>query len=89
MDDDFVPRIGVFFILIGIGLIVMFVGSGASGNSQVVFLLGSLTSFGIGYLLQRKRKPPPPSERFRLIRKPPQVPPAKTDKTQKIKINNK
>jgi len=69
MDEDFVPRIGTFFILIGIGLILIFVASQTDGQADFGYLLASLISIVFGFWLRRRRQAPPPSARFSSLKK--------------------
>jgi hypothetical protein len=69
MDEGFVPRIGTFFILVGIGLILIFVVSQTDGRADFGYLLASLISFALGFWLRRRRQPPPPSARFSSLKK--------------------
>jgi len=69
MVNEFLIRIGAFFTLIGIGLIIMF-GATYLGNAPdfKYFFLG-LISMVIGWRLSKRKAPPPPSGRFAYIRK--------------------
>lgn len=83
-DDrkDFLFRTGTFFVLVGIGMMILFGASmctstnttGGPGNdlqtSGFLFLAGML-SFAFGWYLKRITAPPPrpPSERFSGLRK--------------------
>lgn len=70
MDGDSLSRrLGNFFILTGLMLVVLFTLSSAGGSPQATFLLGGGTALAIGYRLYRKATPPPPSNRFGLLRK--------------------
>jgi hypothetical protein len=60
------PRIGTFFLLVGFGLLVLFLGSGFSRNPNFAYLLFSLPALFLGYLL-RRRAPRQPSGRFGII----------------------
>ena len=72
---DFFARVGTFFILMGIGLFVLFIASDAStsaasgGYANFELLCGSVTLLTVGILFRRTATPPPSAERFRTIRK--------------------
>jgi hypothetical protein len=61
-------RLGSFFILAGLVLLVLFVGSVISKDIKTVFLLTSIGTFFIGFLFQRN-KPASASGRFAAIRR--------------------
>ena len=61
-------RVGTFFILVGLGLLVMFIGSFLSKEVHTVYLLLSMAAFGLGYLF-RLNKPVNENKRFEAIRR--------------------
>lgn len=68
MKHDLLPRLGSFIILIGLILVILFIGSIMGEESNFLFLLlGGLALF-IGYRLKRTAAPPE-SVRFASIRK--------------------
>jgi len=68
MDEGFVPRVGTFFILVGIGLILIYVGSRTDGKADSGYLVASLMTFVFGFWLRRPRGPGTPSARFSGLR---------------------
>jgi hypothetical protein len=74
--QEFVSRVGTFFVLVGIGLMVFFMLSDAAKDPRIsYFCLGTLLlSMGFVFRAQFKRPAGPPSGRFsvlqRLKRKP-------------------
>jgi hypothetical protein len=60
-------RIGNFFILIGLALLVLFIGSILGKETNITYLILSLAVLYVGYLL-RRNKPVNDSGRFRTIR---------------------
>lgn len=74
IDDDFIARVGTFFILVGVGLIILFSASviplfsPQSKDLQIAakfdYLFWAIVLLGIGTLMRRKAAPPPPSGRF-------------------------
>jgi hypothetical protein len=67
-NHDIIPRIGTFLILVGCGLMVLFVGSELSqeANFNYFFLSGAILF--VGYLF-RRRAQPRESGRFDVIRR--------------------
>jgi peptidoglycan biosynthesis protein MviN/MurJ (putative lipid II flippase) len=69
MDEGFTPRVGTFFILVGIGLALIFAGSWTDGKADAGYLLASLISFVYGFWLRRRKGPHPQTARFSYMRK--------------------
>lgn len=61
-------RFGTFLVLIGLALLILFVASYFSGDTNMNFLGGALVTLVLGLLLQRKREPTD-SGRFKTIRR--------------------
>jgi uncharacterized membrane protein YqjE len=68
MEKNLIARIGTFFILIGLALLVIFVGSIMSKDINGIYLLLSLSAIFVGWLL-RRNKPVNESGRFGTIRR--------------------
>jgi len=72
---DFLARVGTFFFLMGIGLVILFIASDASaptsveGRAQYELLCGGVLLFMLGFLFRRTATPPEAADRFRSIRK--------------------
>ncbi len=72
---DFIARVGTFFFLMGIGLLILFIASDASAalhpktGTQYELLCGSVLLFAVGFLFRRTAAPPQAAERFKAIRK--------------------
>ena len=65
MDNkDIIPRIGTFFIILGIGAILLFVISDIAQAIKFSYLFSGLLLFGIGLVFRRNVEKPPSSERF-------------------------
>lgn len=71
MDDDvqLVSRIATFFLMVSIGLLILFAASVAAHQPQFLFLLVGLTAAVVSYSLYRRAPKPPPSDRFSGLRK--------------------
>jgi hypothetical protein len=70
MENRSKSRFGMFFILIGLVLLIIFLGSlaGNSGN-KILYLLFSAAALFLGFLLSRRSKSEAASARFSSIRK--------------------
>lgn len=67
--EDIVPRIGTFFILIAIGLMILFVASDLARQPAFDYFFLALIIFTVGVLFRRRAAPRPPSGRFGLLRR--------------------
>lgn len=73
--SDFIARVGTFFYLMAIGMMVLFFASDASSahsadiktNYNLFFI--SLILFVVGFLFRKRAAPPPAADRFRIIRR--------------------
>lgn len=64
-------RVGQFFLFIGVILLIIFFSIDPEAPPLVSFFFWGIGLAGLGlYLIRRDWKKPPPSERFRLFRKP-------------------
>ena len=61
-------RLGTFLILVGLALLILFIGSYMSKDINLNFLGGSAVALVLGFLLQKNREPTD-SGRFRTVRK--------------------
>ncbi len=69
MFNEFIIRIGTFFILIGAGIGILFIASEYAGKTNFDYLCTAVLCVTVGILLQRRRPPKPPSGRFSYVRK--------------------
>jgi hypothetical protein len=73
---EFVSRVGTFFVLVGIGLMVFFLLSDAASDPRLSYFCWGTVLLSLGFIFQSRFKRPtgPPSGRFsvlqRLKRKP-------------------
>ena len=89
MEEDtgpLAPRVGTFFILVGIMLIVLFAASDMQRTPEFDFFFFGLLALAVGIFFRRKAPAPPPSDRFSLIRKMREN--AKKRKEEKAKKKN-
>jgi hypothetical protein len=68
MNDHLLPRLGTFFILMGCGLLVLFIGSIFSGEFNILYLLSAAATFFLGFTFHRIAPHPEPT-RFSSIRR--------------------
>lgn len=68
MNDHLLPRLGTFFILVGCGFLVLFIGSLFAGELGLLYLLFAGVAFFFGALFHRLAPHPEPT-RFSGIRK--------------------
>lgn len=69
MFKEFFVRVGTFLILIGIGMLILFIASANSNQSNFDYLFWAVLAVTVGILLRRRKAPPPPSGRFESLRK--------------------
>jgi len=69
MFNEFLVRMGSFFTIIGIGLMVLFAVTYLANAPDFNFFFLGLVSIYVGWRLSRRKSPPPPSGRFATIRK--------------------
>ena len=67
--NEFVIRIGTFFIVIGVGLLILFIASDLANQPDFDYFFLSMISIGFGWLLRRRKPPPPSAGRFSMFRK--------------------
>jgi hypothetical protein len=68
MNDHLLPRLGTFFILIGCGLLILFIGSIFAGEFNILYLFFSAIGLFLGFIFHRLAPHPEPT-RFSAIRK--------------------
>jgi hypothetical protein len=69
MVNEFLIRIGTFFILIGVGIFILFVASDYANQTNFDYLFWAVLSITIGILFRRRKPPSPPSGRFSYFRR--------------------
>jgi len=68
-QDDLVPRIGTFLMLLGAFAFIFFLASDFSKQTDFDWLFAGVILSLIGFVLRRRVPPPPPSGRFSGVRK--------------------
>jgi len=68
---EFIYRIGTFFLLVGIGLLVFFMLSEAAQQTTFSYFCWSMTLLTLGFIFRAQYKKPagPPSGRFSVLKK--------------------
>jgi len=69
MDNDFIARIGTFFLLVSFGFLTLFVASDFAKQPQFDYFFIGLILIVIGFLFRRRATPPASSGRFSGVRK--------------------
>jgi len=69
MFNEFIVRIGTFSILIGIGILILFIASDHAGDANFDYLFWAILAVVVGIFLRGRKAPEPPSERFSVLRK--------------------
>ncbi len=69
MVNEFLIRLGTFFTLIGICLIILFMATYLGNAPDFKYFFLGLISMFIGWRLSKRKEPPPPSGRFAYVRK--------------------
>jgi len=68
-QEDLVPRIGTFLVLLGVFSLIFFVTSDMASKPEFDWLFVGMVLMAIGFFLRRRAAPPPPAGRFAGIRK--------------------
>jgi hypothetical protein len=68
-DDPLVVRVGTFFIVIGLGIFILFVASDMAEKPEFDYLFIAMLLIGIGWMFRRKKAPPPSADRFSYFRR--------------------
>jgi glycerol uptake facilitator-like aquaporin len=68
-QGELVPRVGTFFIILGIFSLIFFLASDFAKQPDFVWLFIGMVLVGIGFIFRRHTASPPPAGRFGTIRK--------------------
>ncbi|HUH96183.1 MAG TPA: hypothetical protein VLZ89_02420 [Anaerolineales bacterium] len=69
MINEFLIRLGNFFTVVGIALMIFFAISYLGNTPDFKYFFFSLISLFIGWQLSKRKAPPPPSGRFATLRR--------------------
>ena len=67
--EDFILRIGTYFLVIGTGIFILFVASDLANDPNFDYLFWSVLVITVGIMIRRRKPPPPPSGRFGVWKK--------------------
>ena len=68
-EDPFIVRVGMFFLVMGGGVFILFVASDLAEQPDFDYLFVALILFAIGWSMWRQKPPPPASGRFSWFKK--------------------
>jgi len=68
-QEDLVPRIGTFLVLLGIFSLILFLASDFADKPDFDWLFIGMVLAAIGFFFRRRASPPPSAGRFSGIRK--------------------
>ena len=68
-QNDIVPRIGTFFLLLGIFFFIFFLASNFAHQTDFDWLFLAVLLLAVGFGLRRRASSPPPASRFSGIQK--------------------
>ena len=68
-EDPFIVRVGMFFIVMGGGVFILFVVSDLAEKADFDYLFVAMILIVIGWSMWRKKPPPPSAGRFSYVRK--------------------
>ncbi len=69
MINEFIIRIGTFFMVIGVGIFILFIASDYAGKTNFDYLCAAVACVTVGIMFRRRKPPKPPSGRFAYVRK--------------------
>ncbi len=69
MFNEFIIRVGTFLILLGLGMLILFIASDYANQSNFDYLFWAVLAVTVGLMLRRRKAPPPPSSRFESLRR--------------------
>lgn len=67
-EDPVIVRVGTFFYVIGGGAFILFIASDLAHQAEFDYFFIAILLIGIGWVLRRKKAPPPSSGRFGYIK---------------------
>ena len=68
-EDPFIVRVGMFFLVMGGGVFILFVASDLADQPDFDYLFVAMILIAIGWSMWRRKPPPPSAGRFSYIKK--------------------
>jgi predicted membrane channel-forming protein YqfA (hemolysin III family) len=68
-QGELVPRVGTFFVLLGIFSLIFFLASDFAKRPDFDWLFWGMVLLGVGFLFRRRAAPQSPADRFSMVRK--------------------
>jgi hypothetical protein len=68
-DEPLGVRVGLFFIVMGVGIFILFIASDLAEKPDFDYLFIAMLLVGIGWVFRRKKAPPPSADRFSYFRR--------------------
>jgi hypothetical protein len=68
-QEELVPRVGTFFVILGIFALIFFLASDFAKQPDFDWLFIGMVLLGIGFIFRRRAAPPPSAGRFGAVRK--------------------
>jgi hypothetical protein len=68
-DDPLIVRMGTFFIVMGLGIFILFIASDLAQKPEFDYLFIAMVLFGLGWIFRRRKTPPPSADRFSYFRR--------------------
>ena len=67
--DPLISRLGTFFLVLGVGVLILFITSDLAQTPDFDLLFIAILLIGVGWLFQRRKPPKPASGRFSMLRR--------------------
>ncbi len=67
-DDPVIVRMGTFFFVIGVGILILFIASDLADQADFDYFFMAVLLIAIGWVFRRKKAPPPSAGRFAYLK---------------------
>lgn len=84
-EDPFIVRVGMFFLVMGGGIFILFVASDLADKPDFDYFFVAMLLIAIGWSMWRKKPPPPSAGRFSYLKKLREKKPSKGKQEEKKK----
>ncbi len=68
-DEPIIVRVGTFFVVLGIGIFILFVASDLAEKPDFDYLFMAMLLVGLGWIFRRRKAAPPAADRFSYFRR--------------------